>query len=61
MGFGTKDSSDSKSHDSGIDSIEKPDMSFGVFKVCGVHIDPTKIMNRAEKNWAHFYKMEYVF
>ena len=23
-GFGTKDSSDSKSHDSGIDSIEKP-------------------------------------
>ena len=25
-GFGTKDSSDSKSHDSGIDSIEKPGM-----------------------------------
>ena len=31
-GFGTKDSSDSKSHDSGIDSIEKPGMSFGVLR-----------------------------
>ena len=29
-GFGTKDSSDSKSHDSGIDSIEKPGMIFRV-------------------------------
>ncbi len=30
-GFGTKDSSDSKSHDSGIDSIEKPGMSIFMF------------------------------
>ena len=34
-GFGTKDSSDSKSHDSGIDSIEKPGMSFGVLRFVG--------------------------
>ena len=34
-GFGTKDSSDSKSHDSGIDSIEKPGMSFGVLGFVG--------------------------
>ena len=53
-GFGTKDSSDSKSHDSGIDSIEKPGMSFGVlwllvhefwgFKDCGVNIGPGLLM-----------------
>ena len=33
--FGTKDSSDSKSHDFGIDSIEKPGMSFGVLRFVG--------------------------
>ena len=44
LGFGKKDSSDSKSHDSGIDSIEKPGMSFGVLMFVGVNIDPGQLI-----------------
>ena len=29
-------------------------LEIGIFSLCHVIIRPTKIMNRADKNWAHF-------
>jgi hypothetical protein len=31
-------------------------LEIGIFSLNNVIIRPTKIMNRADKNWAHFFK-----
>ena len=51
-GFSTKDSSDSKSHDSGIDSIEKPG-TFNFYNAIFIECHWTIIINRQFPN-RHF-------
>ena len=34
-------------------------VEIGIFSLNNVTVRPTKIMNRADKNWAHFQKIKY--